>query len=649
MGADRADGRTAYLADDRGPAGRRRRRAVPGACAALGVVLLAGCASMPDSGDLRGVESTPRQDTQVRVFAVPPREEASVDEIVQGFLEALTSDDPNYDTARKYLTRQAVKTWRPEGSVTVLANDYFADSESVRDREDRSDEFGMSVVGTKVATLDGQNAYTPDQGKYRGVVHLVRNRATGGQWRIDRLPQGIVMGQSDFLRNYMSVNRYYFASNTADKNQGRPVAVADPVYIRKQVDPMTSVVRSLLAGPTWWLDPAVRSGFPTGTALARSVHTLTPDDQNKLTVPLNDRAKSVSSTKCAEMAAQLYYTLQDLTPTGVGEVELRSGGRRLCTLDEERAESVATTSSQSRPEYQYLVVQGRLVRLPVTDEGPETEPVPGALGTTAAGLRSAAVSRDERMAAGVSADGSRLYVGSLASGGSLGEPVLRSDGKSADARLTTPSWDSSGDLWIADRDPARPRLLLFEQGAGQPLTVNTSGLDGRIDAVRVAADGVRVALIVKQADGRRTLQVGRIERSDVGSASADGTSASDGGSATGSPAEGEARVVVSVGGLRPTAPQFEEVSAMSWAGDSRLVVVGREQGGVQQMSYVQADGSTPAGPAPAALTGVKEIAAAEDDELPLLAYSSEDGIVRLPSGAQWQKVVKDGAAPVYPG
>jgi hypothetical protein len=45
---------------------------------------------------------------------------------------------------------------------------------------------------------------------------------------------------------------------------------------------------------------------------------------------------------------------------------------------------------------------------------------------------------------------------------------------------------------------------------------------------------------------------------------------------------------------------------------------------------------------------VKEIAASEDDKLPLVAYS-EDGIVRLPTGAQWQKVVKTGSAPVYPG
>ncbi|MEY7981406.1 hypothetical protein AB8O53_34520, partial [Streptomyces pilosus] len=77
---------------------------------------------MPDSGDLRGVESTPRQDTQVRVFAMPPSEDATPTQIVQGFLEALTSDDPDYKTARQYLTPQAAKTWRPELSTTVLSN-----------------------------------------------------------------------------------------------------------------------------------------------------------------------------------------------------------------------------------------------------------------------------------------------------------------------------------------------------------------------------------------------------------------------------------------------------------------------------------------------------------------------------------------------
>ncbi|CAM5372936.1 Lipoprotein LpqB [Streptomyces griseoloalbus] len=69
----------------------RRGRGTPArttAYAACAAVLLGGCASMPDSGDLRGVESTPRKDTQVRVYAMPPSEDATPTQIVQGFLEA---------------------------------------------------------------------------------------------------------------------------------------------------------------------------------------------------------------------------------------------------------------------------------------------------------------------------------------------------------------------------------------------------------------------------------------------------------------------------------------------------------------------------------------------------------------------------------
>jgi hypothetical protein len=137
---------------------------------------------------------------------------------------------------------------------------------------------------------------------------------------------------------------------------------------------------------------------------------------------------------------------------------------------------------------------------------------------------------------------------------------------------------------------------------------------------------VRIALIV-QKDGKSSLQIGRIQRD----------------TRTGG------RPLISILELRSVAPQLEEVTAMSWAGDSRLVVVGRESGGVQQMRYVQVDGSTPVGAAPSALTGVKEVAASEDERLPLVAHSEEDGIVRLPAGAPWQKIVKDGTAPVYPG
>ncbi|MEV8068099.1 LpqB family beta-propeller domain-containing protein [Streptomyces sp. NPDC085995] len=614
-------------AEREGGARRRPMRAV--AYAACGTVLLAGCASMPDSGDLRNVESTQRQDAEVRVFAMPPREDAPPAEIVQGFLEALTSDDPTYATARQYLTAVASRQWDPEESTTVLANGPDIRTERSTGREDAGD-YAVTLTGSKVARVDRQQSYAPLDGHYAQAVHLTRDKKTD-QWRIDAPPQGVVMGQSDFQRNYMSVNKYYFASNTASGAEaaaGTPVAaVADPVFVRRRVDAMTQTVRSVLTGPTHWLRPVVRSSFPSGTALRKGVTALSPDDQNRLTVPLNVTAARVGDARCSEMATQLLFTLQSLTPT-VDAVTLQGAdGQTLCALGEDQARAVAARGAEKRPEYLYFLDEKRrLVRMPGAGSGTGAEPVPGALGEGVQKLSSAAVSWDERTAAGVGFDSRSLFVGSLVSGGPLGDPVLRSQGKTEDDRLTAPSWDARGDLWIADRDPARPRLLVLEQGAGSPLEVKAPGLDGRIDAVRVAADGVRIALVVQHEDGNSSLVVGRIERDESGG-----------------------RPVVSVLELRPAAPELEDVTAMSWAGDSRLVVAGQEQGGVQTMRYVQVDGSTPEGPTPAALTGVQKLAASEDERLPLVAYSSADGIVRLPAGAQWQKVLKEGAAPVYPG
>ncbi|MFB6854730.1 LpqB family beta-propeller domain-containing protein [Streptomyces sp. NPDC058320] len=605
---------------------------------------------MPDNGGLQAVEASQRPDSQVRVFAMPPREHAGPDSIVEGFLEALTSDDPQYTMARKYLTAKAAKGWHPEERTTVLTDGPSTGSASRPSTGDEGRTFRLS--GHQVAFVDQQQAYRPEGTSYSKTLHLVQeNGPKGKQWRIDGLPQGVVLGQSDFQRIYQSVNKYYFALDEESSSSGGAQSgggsgsgsgsgegstsrqkrlVADPVYVRQWIDPLTQTVRALLSGPTHWLNPVVTTTFPSDTRLRKGVKSLAPDDENNLKVPLNAKADHVGQARCKEMAAQLLFSLRDVTSASVSQIELeRSNGSQLCVLSESDAEALVEprTSGPSDDQY-FLDDKGRLVQMSgASRTAKDPERVPGPLGDGEQRMRSVAVSRDETQAAAVSNNGSSLFVGSLVAGASLGDPVVRSNAKSEKDRLTTPSWDGLGDLWVADRDPKKPRLLMFGRGMADKIhEADVSGLDGgRIEAVKVSADGVRIALLVAEK-GKTTLRIGRVERD----------SGPDG------------KLSVSVDELRAAAPQMEEVTAMSWAGGSRLVVVGRESGGVQQLSYVQCDGSAPTVQALPGLTGVKEIAASEDDRLPLVAHS-DDGIVRLPPGLPWQTVLKDGTAPVYPG
>ncbi len=599
-----------------------------------GAVLLSACGSMPVTGDVKAVDASQPGDSQVQVYAVAPRENATPQEVVDGFLESMTSDDPEFRTTRKYLTKEASRSWRPSAFTTVLSKAPNRSDRPIRDSDRNSTGLSYTLTGEKVATVDGQSAYQPVAPMdYSRTLHLVRqNGADGKEWRIDAVPDGLLLGQSDFKRLYRSVNKYYFASGPT---AGQSTLVTDPVYVRNRTDPITGMdtvtqtVRSLIKGPTNWLRPVVDSRFPTGTALRKGVSTLVPDDRNVLKVPLNKKSDEVGQRSCRMMASQVFYTVRDLTSARVEQVELqRSDGSPLCVLDADQAEEFAPDGSSGGPDSQYFVdAKGHVQRIPGSTRGSgEPEPVNGPLGDGPVRMSTVGVARDEQSAAAVSQNGASLYVSSIASEDELPAPSVTSKAKNPENRLSAPSWDGRGDLWVADRDPDDARLLRFTGGTGQPLEVMVPGLDGaRIEALRLSADGVRIALLLTD-DGHTTLKIGRIERQGAGE-----------------------KQEVSVVELRQAAPQLTDVTAMSWSGRSRLVVVGKEQGGVQQVRYVQADGSAPASGVLPGANQVSSVAAADDEQLPLMADTEGDGIVKLSPGDNWQTVLKEGSSLVYPG
>ncbi|MFJ9676445.1 LpqB family beta-propeller domain-containing protein [Streptomyces sp. NPDC101194] len=620
------------MGTDRHRGGHER---VPGLVALLGcgVLLLSACSSMPVTGDVKAVDASQPGDSQVQVYAVAPRDNATPEEVVDGFLESMTSDDPGFRTTRMYLTKKAASKWRPSAFTTVLTKAPNRSDRPFRDRDPGVTDVTYTLTGEKVATVDAQSAYQPlAPTDYNQTLRLVReNGPEGKEWRIDGVPDGLLLGQSDFKRLYRSVDKYYFAAGRAE---ARSTLVADPVYLRSRTDPATTMdtvtqaVRSLLVGPTSWLRPVVRSSFPAGTTLKKGVTSLTPDDRNVLKVPLSKKADGVGQRSCRMMASQILYTLRDLTSARVEQVELqRSDGSPLCVLGTDQAEEFAPDGSSSGPDSQYFIDdKGHVERIPGSTKGSGTpETVTGPLGHGPVRMGAVGVARDEQSAAAVSRDKKALYVSSIVSDGELPAASVTSKAANQNDRLSVPSWDGRGDLWVADRDPGNRRLLRLAGGEGRPEEVSVPSLDGRIEALRMSADGVRIALLVTQ-DGHTTLKIGRIERHGP-----------------------ETDQQVSVVELRQAAPQLTDVTAMSWSGRSRLVVVGKEQGGVQQVRYVQVDGSTPASGVLPGVNQVSSVAAADDEQLPLMAATSSDGIVKLSPGDNWQTVVKQGWSLVYPG
>ncbi|MCB5912052.1 LpqB family beta-propeller domain-containing protein [Streptomyces pinistramenti] len=578
---------------------------------------------MPDSGDVKSVEQSPRADgdSQVRVYGVPPQDGAQPTNIVRSFLDATTSDEADFRTATQYLAKSARRTWRPFLVTNVLQERPKPEPKAIPHGQDPGG-YTVTLSGSQVATVDDNHAYTPEEKPYRQTIHLIKE---DDQWRIDRLPNGLVLGQSDFQRIYQSVNKYYFASyktESEDPKARRNVLVADPVYLRQRIDPVTASVQALLSGPTNWLNEVTSSAFPPGTRLAS--RSLALGDSNALQVKLSRQAVSTDTDQCKRMAAQLFFTVQDMTRASkISEVELQdNNGNSLCVLGQDQAErdfAPHRRAGHSADEY-YLDAEHKLVAM--SDTATEPTPVRGPFGSGKFPLSAVGISRDEGTAAGVSTDGRSLYVAPMEDGAEHGGPLLTSAVKNG---LTAPSWDGLGDLWIADRSGNGSRLLRMREGKGDPEEVAVPGLGKRrIKAIRVAADGIRIAMLVEDK-GRTTLQLGRVER---------------GGSS--------AHPELSVEELRPIAPQLEDVVAASWAGGSRLVVVGRESGGVQQMQFMETDGSASNAETLPGVNGVKAVAASEDETRPLIA-DADDGIVRLPPDANWKTVAKDGSVPVYPG
>ncbi|HEU5156252.1 MAG TPA: LpqB family beta-propeller domain-containing protein [Streptosporangiaceae bacterium] len=498
---------------------------------------LLGCVNVPTGGRVtsgRPAERAgPVDDPYVRLIPVPPGKDWLPAEIVQGFLTASAAFDDAHAVAKMYLAPTVDWEPDPRPSVTIYEGSLKIAPPAASGPGDGGTR--IQVTGRQLGTIGQDGQYQAITGRVDQSFQLGKD--ANGQWRITALPDalrtGMLLGQRDVDRAFRTLNLYFFVPDGT-------VLVPNPIFLplinRREMP--SQLVRAVLSGPTSWLGRAVRTEFPPGTELLGDRVDVT---EGVATVNLSRQAARGS---LSGMSAQLMWTLRQLpevtrmrleidgepvSPPGVGTTQQPHDWRN---------NDADVTPQRSHPVY-LRADDGQLQEL--NGDHPEAVGRPGAVR-----LYHPAASIDERFVAGLNE--SRTAVLTSDVGGGTPRRVL--DAPDPDGRFITPSWDRLGALWMVENHRGGSRLWVKEQGR-TPIPIRLWDLRGqRLKALRVARDGVRVAVIVEM-NGNEQIQMGRIVREPAG--------------------------VTSVSNFLPVSSEIVDAADLAWHNANELAVLGSTQ------------------------------------------------------------------------
>lgn len=447
-----------------------RSRAAAASLALL-VLLLGGCASIPDSGGVNAGEPATGEETlELDLLAASPVKGATQEEILQGFLDAATSPRGNYAVARQYLAPGLAEEWQPGSGATI---DRFAQRET-----ERVDAEAMRIEATPVAEL-AQNGQYRTAESTAPVTLAYRFVQVGGEWRIAEAPAGILIDESNFLRVYRTHTLYFYDPEFR-------YAVPDVRWFAGRESVQTSIVRALLAGPAEWLDPGVESAFPEGVRLD-------PD-----AVPIDGGIASVSiegvtaddELAVQRMRFQLAQSLENVR--NVDDVALALDG----TVQTGPLTFSAVTDPTVEP--RAVVYDGTTFGF-LASSGDRISPIEG-LSDQVAALQptAAALGRDAESVAVRSAEGVYLV--------QRDEEAVRVDARPG---LVAPTIDGHGFVWTVPA--AAPGAVFATAADGGQIALAPPWGGTSIAAIEVAADGTRIVALLDEG-GRSRFVAASIQR-----------------------------------------------------------------------------------------------------------------------------------------
>lgn len=567
------------------PTGRRLRLGLFGVL----VVLMCGCSTLPDSGDVHtrpaGSEETANQ---APYFAPPgPNEGEEPEGIVRGFLLAMQANPPSSAVARSFLSDRAKATWKPNQGTIVY------DAATVE-----------TVDGQVLARLGGAHRLSPQGAWLDGTVsstttvplNLVQE---DGQWRIDNPPNTLAVPASYFSSLFVPFDLYFF-------DRTGTVLVPTKVYVPPGQQTATNLVRGLLAGPPPAQGAVAVTAFPARSDLDFAVVV---NDAGIAEVPLDAGVLGLAPADFNRVVIQLAWTLGQVP--GINRLRITVDGAPVPLTDGRTDVSVgegADFDPVVASERDLLAISGGRV---VRDDGDRGTPVSGPLGGPGFALRSLAWNAREHRLAAVAGNGRRVFVAPDRGARSEGRVTTVLEGGTDVLR---PAYDRFGGLWLVDATARGAVVHLVRNGRDRIIRVE--GISGRrISSFTVTRDGT--ALVAVHATGvNPTVEVSSLVREP----------------------NGRVRRAMPARTLQVSGADLGPARDVVQNGATTVAVLTRPASGPDQVVYVELDGSPGlrASAAPETVPGaLNSLVASPDPVLALRAVGVDRGLFTYSEAGRW--------------
>ena len=544
---------------------KRLARALAGGLALtlLGFLLAGGCGLRTPTGirvDQRSVD-TAADDPDIRKLPPGPALGASAADIVRGFLEA-SAADADHTFAEPFLAPGVV--WTDRNAATV----YEPETLSALKESLSGSRSSVHFTAESVGVLTSSGAFLPAARRLSENYEL---RRVDGQWRLSRVPAGVLLTPRDLARVYRPVRTYGF-------NPSGSLLVAEPGFVASDRAGLAgAALHALLtrwnedANPKLAAARTLASGLTAlGSVVVHKGQAIVDLGREAFSVPAAQRPLLISQIAASLASVPGVFTVRVLVeerPYVGGAVaatippalEPPSDGPVLALAADGALEEL--TSEPARP-VTWVAKDG-------SPQGLLTDPVASPDGAALAALRPGA-------------DGLQLVVADLHDGAqpsaTLRHAILLP--AVSGGRESRPEWLDANRILLAVGGVA-PRLEIIDASTGAISTVSAPGLAalGPLSSFSVSRDGTR-AIAISGVPGARQAYLGRIL-----------TPTSTPLRAAGAVATGWTRI--------PTG--MTDVVAVSWSGDLELTLLGRPPAAAAASAAVHAEVVTldgVAGPTP---------------------------------------------------